>query len=86
MFQFSFVAALALLLLLVLGSCTAEISPAGRKQKTIQHFTSQRDNRSLTKEPVYKRYMKYNKKRLNKFKPEEMDKRGRHGTPGRHSG
>jgi hypothetical protein len=76
MFKFPFVAALAFSVLLVLGSCTAEISPAGRKQKTIQHFTSLRDHRSMTKEPIYKRYMKYNKKRVNKFKPVEMDKRG----------
>jgi hypothetical protein len=76
MFKLSFVAALAFMVLLVFDSCTAKVSPAGRKQKTIQHFTSQKYNKSQTKEPVYNRYMKYNKKRINKFKPVEMEKRG----------
>jgi hypothetical protein len=76
MFKLSFVAALAFAVLLVLDSCAAKISPAGRKQKTIHHFTSQRYNKFLSKEPVYNHYMKYNKKRTNKFKPVEMGKRG----------
>jgi hypothetical protein len=69
MFKSAFVSVLVLGVLWSLGSCTATVSPSGRQQKTIAHFSSRHAANAPTKQPVYQRYMNYNKKRTNKFKP-----------------
>jgi hypothetical protein len=44
-----------------------KVSPAGRKQKNITHFSFFINNNSPTIQPVYRKYLRYNKKRMNKF-------------------
>jgi hypothetical protein len=69
MFRLYLVAVLLLAVLWGLGACGARISPSGRKHKTVSHFTFLINNNGPTKRPVYKRYLNYNKKKTNKFKP-----------------
>jgi hypothetical protein len=79
MLKLSFGATLFMVLLLALSSCISQVSPAGRKQKTMSHFTFLLDNNGPNKQPVYRRYMRYNKKRVNKFRPGPRHGRNQYG-------